>query len=105
FVLQEETANPPDRIETVDVASGEEKRVAFDERLPEVRSGRIVGSWPAASRVRKRHRGRLQEDHGCPGPSPDVLRVAHPSASDCGERWVRGDRLHPELRRDGRRCI
>ena len=56
-------------------------------------AGRIVGSWPAASRVRKRHRGRLEEDDRGPGPTPDILRVAHPHASDRGERRVRGDGL------------
>src|SRR5881296_3394280 len=92
------------RIETVDVAPGQEERMAVDERLPQIRGGRVVRSRPTAPRVGEGHGGRLEEDDRRPGPALEVLCMAHPDASDRGERRVRGDGLHPELRWDcGRR--
>ena len=97
LTLQEKPADAPDRVETVDVAPGEEERMTLDERLSQVRSGGVVGSRPAASRIRECHRGGLEEDDRRTGPPSEVVRVAHPHASDRGERRVRGDSLHPEL--------
>jgi hypothetical protein len=91
FLFQEEATDSCDRVEAIDVAAGEEERVALDERLPQVRGCGVVGARPTAARVRERDRGRIQEDDRGARASTQIVRMADADPADGGERAIRSD--------------